>query len=55
MNHRLKSGLLLIGMLSLFVAGCETEQHKIFGTGTFEAREVTISAQTPGVIEEMPD
>jgi len=44
--------LLLIFSLSA-ILNCEKNEYKIFGTGTFEARKVIVSAQAAGVILEM--
>jgi HlyD family secretion protein len=41
--------ILLIG-----ITQCEKEPYQIYGTGTFEAREVLVSAQAMGQILEMP-
>lgn len=54
MKQSFKFSLLLIMFASIFYATCEKEQYKIYGTGTFEAQEVTVSAQTGGLIIEMP-
>lgn len=41
-------------MLLISCMQCEKEVYEIYGTGTFEAREVLVSAQTMGQILEMP-
>jgi len=54
MNYFFKIGLLTATFASFFCIMCEKKQHKIYGTGTFEAQEVTVSAQASGLIIDMP-
>lgn len=37
-------------LLLLLAVACEKNEYQIFGTGTFEATEILVSAQTPGQI-----
>ncbi len=41
-------------ILAVSIIQCEKAVYQIYGTGTFEAREVLVSAQTLGQILEMP-
>lgn len=35
---------------ALFLMACESEEYRIYGTGTFEAIEIQVSTQVPGLI-----
>jgi len=40
-------------LLILLAVACEKNEYQIFGTGTFEATEILISAQTPGQLQSV--